>query len=137
MHEIWHQIVLWFQAEYLPAHGPFYMAQIWGNVFVAPVAFGLGWFWSKSRWWPLKPIEKGFHLVHKKLDNLDNRHDEHDKHLTTILERLDAQDKVLAAQDQDHQELSDSLHKRLDHHDTLLKEVHKKLDRKSHSSPVE
>lgn len=105
---LWHQIVLWFQTEYIPKSGPFYDGQTWGNVFVAPVAFALGWLWTKSKFWPLRPLEHGLAkthevltTVHEHVTTMHKKHDDlHEKHdaLTQRVEELHEKlDRVLNA----------------------------------------
>jgi hypothetical protein len=72
---------LW-QTEYDPAHGAWYTAAIWGNLFVVPVAFLLG-----SLVWP--PTRKRLHrFVDRKLAPLhakmDAHHDEHAESLAQL-----------------------------------------------------
>lgn len=60
---------------------PWYMAAIWGNVFVIVVLGPLGWLWSRTKLWPLNK-------VHKRIDELHARHDE-------LRDLLTNQDKAL------------------------------------------
>jgi hypothetical protein len=53
---ILHSILLWFHTEYLPVGQPFYMGQVWGNVFVVFVAAPLAFIWAKTKYWPLHII---------------------------------------------------------------------------------
>lgn len=41
---------------------------IWGNVVVVTVLAPVGWIWSRSKWWPLRPIRHAISSVHEKLD---------------------------------------------------------------------
>ena len=41
---------------------------IWGNVVVVSVLVPLGWVWSKTKFWPLRPIKHALHGLHTKLD---------------------------------------------------------------------
>lgn len=39
----------WFQYFYVPAHGPFWTGNVWGNVFVDVVIVPLAWLWSRAQ----------------------------------------------------------------------------------------
>jgi len=65
------------QYFYAPAHGAWYTGNVWGNVFVVAVVAPLGWLWSRTKFWPLRPIRRG-------LDRLHARHDEHAGALSRI-----------------------------------------------------
>src|ERR1700756_2707770 len=67
---------------YVPAHGPWYNGVVWGNVFVVPVAAALGYLWSKTKFWPLKPI-------HRSLERLHEKHDKQVNHLENLQASLD------------------------------------------------
>lgn len=116
---IWHYIIHWFQFNYVPSNGPFYTGATWGNVFVVAIAAPIGWLWSKTKFWPLRPIEHGFKHLH-------DRHDLHDERLDALIQRLEAL-----------HEKHDSLHTRLDHHDNEFEAIKAKIDPQSPPSPSE
>lgn len=78
-----------FHYFYVPSTGPWYTGNIWGNVFVAPVVVVLAFVWSKTKFWPLRPIQHGLDSLHRKHDahalkldamavRLEELHDKHD-----------------------------------------------------------
>jgi hypothetical protein len=73
----------WFHYFYLPAQGPWYEGNVYGNVFVVPVVVALGWLWSRTRFWPLRPIAHAVHSLHTKLDAHTKRQDEHNEWVAT------------------------------------------------------
>jgi hypothetical protein len=87
--------------NYLPAHGPFYTGAVWGNVFVVPVVVVLGWLWSRSKFWPLRPIKHGIEGLHTKIDGVHEKLDAHAELHAAHAARLDAlHDKVDALLEQ-------------------------------------
>ena len=58
----------WFHTFYVPSSGPWYGGQVWGNVFVVAVIAPLGWLWSRTRFFPLRPIQHGLTALHAQLD---------------------------------------------------------------------
>lgn len=73
---------------YVPTTGPWYTGSIWGNVFVVPVVVGLGFIWSKTKFWPLKPLERGVRHLHTKVDSLHDKHDATDARLNELHESV-------------------------------------------------
>lgn len=69
--------------EYMFWGKPWYIAAIWGNIFVGFVAVPLGWIWSKTKYWPWKQVEAEVERLHKKHheieDSLAALHEKHDK----------------------------------------------------------
>jgi|ERR1700677_676288 len=69
-------------------HEPWWHAAVWGNVFVIFVVAPLGWLWSKTKFWPIKPIKEGITALHEKLDDHHKRQDEHNewmaKHIAAL-----------------------------------------------------
>jgi hypothetical protein len=53
---------------YAPRTGPWWNGAIWGNVFVIPVAAALAYGWSRTKFWPLRPIRHGIEGLHRKVD---------------------------------------------------------------------
>jgi hypothetical protein len=47
---------------------PWYVAAIWGNIFCVIVAAPLAWLWSKTKFWPLRPLNAAVHGLHEKFD---------------------------------------------------------------------
>lgn len=127
MLSIWQYIVHWFQFNYVPGSGhPFYTGATWGNIFVTPLVIIFGWVWSKTKFWPLKPLEHAVKKAHEKLDSahekLDSLHEKHDA-LAAHVDDLHAKhDKVLAHQD---------------HHDNVLKAIADHLGLEVPPSPSE
>ncbi|HXJ92640.1 MAG TPA: hypothetical protein VMT20_07130 [Terriglobia bacterium] len=94
--------------ETMYAGHPWYTGGVWGNVFVIPIAAGLGWLWSRTKFWPLRPIKHGLEHLHVKVDEFR----------------------------QEHREAHEKLHRKLDRHAELhrahrdeFKTVHEKLDK--------
>lgn len=100
---LWHTM-------YVPAHGPFYNAATWGNVFVIAIVAPLGWLWSRTKFWPLRPLHRAVVGLHAKIDAhreetrkhraetamlhdairaLNDRHDEHDAALASLHRQLE------------------------------------------------
>lgn len=52
------------------AGSPWYVGQVWGNVFVVAIVGPLGWLWAKTKFWPLAPIKAHLEALHA-------RHQEH------------------------------------------------------------
>lgn len=71
------------QYFYLPNGAPWYTGNVYGNVFVIPIAACLGWAWSRSRFWPLRPIKHAVDKLHTKLDAHTKRQDEHNEWVAT------------------------------------------------------
>lgn len=44
--------------NYAPHSAPWYTGAIWPNVVVISVTATLGWLWSKTRYWPLRPLKR-------------------------------------------------------------------------------
>jgi len=65
----------WFAFNYAPTGGAWWTGAVWPNVFVVLVAAPLGWLWSRTRYWPLKPIQHGI----RRLEAHHQRHDEHNE----------------------------------------------------------
>lgn len=88
---------------YVPSAGPFYDGQVWGNVFVVAVLAPLGWLWSRTKFWPLRPLHRQLERVHAKLDEhrtatsalqarveaLHARHDGHARALEQLAGRVE------------------------------------------------
>ena len=83
-------LVHFVEYNYLPAHGPFYTGAVWGNVFVVPVVVALGWLWSRSKFWPLRPVERGVRLLHVKIDGVHKKLDAHAELHAAHAKKLDA-----------------------------------------------
>jgi hypothetical protein len=50
---------------YLPSHGPWYLGNVYGNVFVWPLVALVGFAWSKTKFWPLRPLKHILsHVIH-------------------------------------------------------------------------
>lgn len=50
---------------YVPSTGPWYTGNVWGNVFVGPVVLAIGYAWSKTKFWPLRPAQHALaHVKH-------------------------------------------------------------------------
>lgn len=48
----------WFEFNYSGQPGePWYHAATWPNVFVIAITFSAGWVWSKTKFWPLRPLK--------------------------------------------------------------------------------
>jgi hypothetical protein len=81
----------WFNYFYVPASGPWYAGNVWGNVFVVAVLAPLGYLWSKTKYWPLGPIKKGVTSIHIHLLNHIEESRQHRewsaKHLAEIYEK--------------------------------------------------
>ena len=57
----WHFV----QYNYAPAGQPWYAGATWPNVFVGPTIIVVGWLWSRTRFWPLRPLNHAVaHLKH-------------------------------------------------------------------------
>ena len=67
----------WFQYFYVPGHGPWYSGNVWGNVFVIAVIVPLGFAWSKTKFWPLRPVKHA-------LEHLQS----HARHQTQLVEEM-------------------------------------------------
>ncbi len=83
----------WFHYFYIPSHGAWYTGNVWGNLFVIAIVAPLGWLWSKTKFWPLRPIGHAIEHLHRKLD-------EHGAHLAVIRAHAEHQTKLA----QDHYE---------------------------------
>ena len=73
---------------YVPAHGPFWTGNVWGNVFVVAIAAPLGWLWAHTKFWPLRPIRHGIEGLHRKVDERHARADAHDEWVAQHLAAL-------------------------------------------------
>lgn len=65
----------WF--HFLFWGSPWYTGAIWGNIFVVFVAAPLGYLWSKTKFWPLKYLERSHQELHQKIEDLHKKHDAH------------------------------------------------------------
>jgi hypothetical protein len=119
-HDITNYFINFFHYMYIPHGAPFYQGNIWGNAFVIAVIAPLGYIWSKTESFPLKPIQHGLKHLHDKVDGLHARHDAHDEIQAKIVASLELLHEK-------HDVLYNSLHKRLDHRDNVLKEVKESL----------
>jgi len=93
-----HWLTHWFQFNYAPPGQPFYQGATWGNVFVILVVAPLGWLWSRTKFWPIRPVRRALDSLHAKVDEhrqataalhehitaLHERHDEHAESLTAL-----------------------------------------------------
>lgn len=70
----------WFHYFYAPTNGPWYAGNVWGNVFVVFVAFPLGYVWSKTKFWPLRPMQKGFKSVEEHFVRIHQHHAKQNEH---------------------------------------------------------
>lgn len=41
---------------------------VWGNVLVIPVVAVFGWVWSKTKFWPIRPLTHAVGSLHQKVD---------------------------------------------------------------------
>jgi hypothetical protein len=89
----------WFQYNYLPHGEAWYRAADWPNAMIGLVLVPLGWLWSKTKFWPIRPVTKGIEHLHAKLDQhhkeLHARLDAHEEMHRAHAEKLD---RLLAAQ---------------------------------------
>ena len=85
----------WF--HFLFWGSPWYTGAIWSNIFVVFVAAPLGYLWSKTKFWPLKYLERSHQELHDKIDELHRKHDIQQAHTEHLIQRID------------------DLHKKLDH----------------------
>jgi hypothetical protein len=89
----------WFHFFYVPTGEPWYHGNVWGNAMVILVLAPLGWLWSKTKFWPIRPVTKGIEHLHAKLDahhkELHARLDAHEEMHRAHAEKLD---RLLAAQ---------------------------------------
>jgi hypothetical protein len=87
---------------------PWYTGQVWGNIFVvfiaAPVGWVLGKLWSRSKYWPLKPLERAVEALHVK-------HDAHAKHLDELHAKIDALHAVVTSVHGQEDPPGDDLHR--------------------------
>lgn len=67
---------------------PWWHAAVWGNVFVGVVVIPLGWLWSKTKFWPLKPFKNGLTALHEKLDTHHKQKDEHNEWMANHIAAL-------------------------------------------------
>jgi biopolymer transport protein ExbB/TolQ len=74
---------------------PWYVAAVWGNVFVIVVLVPLGWLWSRAKFWPLRPLENRVEHLHDKVDGLHAKHDAHAEQLEKLAQHLEALHKKL------------------------------------------
>lgn len=94
----------WVQFNYTGEPGtPWYHAATWPNVFVLAITLTLGYVWSRTKYWPLRPIKHALEGVHTKLDahgltlaNLHTKitahgesHAEHAQKLDALAERVE------------------------------------------------
>lgn len=47
----------WLQYNYWPQGQPFYMGADWPNAFILLVLGPAGWVWSRTKFWPLRPLK--------------------------------------------------------------------------------
>jgi hypothetical protein len=89
----------WFQYNYAPRGQPFYLGADRPNAFILLVLAPAGCLWSRTKWWPLRPIKRALTTLHSKLDahhkELHARLDAHEEMHRAHAEKLD---RLLAAQ---------------------------------------
>lgn len=78
----------WFQYFYVPAHGSWFEGNVWGNAMVLLVLGPLGWVWSRTKFWPLRPIRHGIGLLHAKVDEHHAELLEHHEHQSQLIEEM-------------------------------------------------
>ena len=78
----------WFHFFYVPAGEPWYHGNVWGNVFVIAVVAPLGWVWSKTRFWPLRPVQHGLRHLHEKFDEHRAKQAEHNEWMARHVKAL-------------------------------------------------
>lgn len=84
-----HHGSLWQFLHFFYLGSPWWTGAVWGNVFVIVVVAPLGYLWSKLKFWPLKPLEKGQAELHEKVDRLHDKHDELAKSHEHLLKRIE------------------------------------------------
>jgi hypothetical protein len=93
----------WFRVEYIPKGQPFYDGAVWGNLFVVPLAVVLGWLWSKTKFWPMRPAEHLIKGLHTKIDNHIASQKEHNKkqeaHNKWVAKHVAEQHKTITGKD--------------------------------------
>lgn len=67
----------WFHYFYVPTQGAWYTGNVWGNAMVLLVLGPLGWLWSRTKFWPLRPVKHALRSLHEKFDVHTQRQDEH------------------------------------------------------------
>lgn len=82
-------IASFFLAHWISFFYAFPLGAVWGNVFVIFVLVPLGWVWTRTKFWPLKPIEKGVSLLHKKVDKSIAHHESHAEQLQNHSDKID------------------------------------------------
>jgi|HubBroStandDraft_6_1064221.scaffolds.fasta_scaffold03612_6 hypothetical protein len=98
----------WFEFNYSGQPGePWYHAATWPNVFVIAITFSCGFVWSKTKFWPLRPIKHGLDRLHTKVDDFRREHREAHAALHA---KLDAHADALTALADSHLDL----HRKLD-----------------------
>jgi hypothetical protein len=92
-----------FHYFYVPSTGPWYAGNVWGNVFVIIVVAPLGWLWSKTRFWPMRPAEHLIKGLHTKIDNHIASQKEHNKkqeaHNEWVAKHVAEQHKTITGKD--------------------------------------
>lgn len=63
---------------------PWYAGQVYGNVFVVVIAAPLGWLWSRTKFWPLRPIHHGL----QRLEAHQQRQHEHNAWMAQQIARM-------------------------------------------------
>jgi hypothetical protein len=94
---------------YDPATGPWYGGQVWGNIVAVSILVPAGFLWSRTKFWPLRPVRRGLAAVHAevlahrqearrhheelhaRVEDLHARHDALEESHRLLHEKLDAQ----------------------------------------------
>jgi hypothetical protein len=88
------------QYNYAPPGHSFWEGAVWPNVVVITIVAPLGWLWSKTRFWPLRPIKHALHGLHLKMDahhsSLERLHGKVERYGQS-LDELHAKHDALAA----------------------------------------
>lgn len=117
---IGHSLLVFLHYMYAPVGHPWWMGNVWGNFFIGFILVPLAWIWSKTKFFPLRPLQKAFEPLHTKLDSLHERHDKHEQDLDALYQRVeDLHNK--------HDDLLSqvaTLKALQDHHGTLLTAIH-------------
>lgn len=61
---------------------------VYGNVFVVVILGPLGWLWSKTRFWPLRPIKHGIRSLHDHFERVHAHNEWQARHTARILDHL-------------------------------------------------
>jgi hypothetical protein len=86
---------------YAPPGQPWYQGNVWGNVVAVSILVPGGYVWSKTRFWPLRPIRSSLARLHEK-------HDATAERVNQVHARLDAHEEL-------HAEHADKLDRLLRH----------------------